>query len=171
MNAWFLGLQLALSADPMIERSLSIIDERYLWPEALVARTAFVHAVQEAEQTLHWLIVDELRDAQKIQLRHGTTGVFKTYDISNIPFYELASLLEDVKLELTHAGPVPEDVELSLVLLKGLSRTLDRYSVFLDKDSLTHFNEQSRLCSGPPRKHLNDSSALLSFLNPCPHTT
>ncbi|MGC6509068.1 MAG: S41 family peptidase [Myxococcota bacterium] len=144
MNALFLGLQLALSTDPMIDRSLSIIDERYLWPEALVAQTAFVHAVKEAEQTLPWLIVDELRDAQQIQLRHGTTGVFKSYDISNIPFYELANLLEDVKQTLTNAGPIPSDVELGLVLLKGLSRTLDRYSVFLDKDSLTHFNERIR---------------------------
>ena len=50
----------------------------------------------------------------------GQQGVFKTYDISNIPFYELASLLEDVKLELTHAGPVPEDVELSLVLERSV---------------------------------------------------
>lgn len=133
---------IAYAGDPLIEKSLSIIDERYLWPEELIAKTAFISALREVERQLPWLIVKE--DGMTLILMHGTKGEVARYQTENIPFFRLSEELSDVKLKLEEAGKLPPGLDLSVVLLRGVSKSLDRYSVFMEKESLERFNERIR---------------------------
>ena len=42
---------------PIFRRAAALLEDRYLWPDRIDARGAFVAAAEEAEQAIPWLIV------------------------------------------------------------------------------------------------------------------
>ncbi len=144
------------------------IESSYLRLDELDAALAFRLAAAAAEDAVPWLLVETRAESDHIEvvLSHGDRGPFATVTFapSRLPAgdtaadrtlrreAELVALvaaleqLEDAIAGLAAEGvaTVPADVELSVELLRGASRALDRHSVVLAGDRLDRFNERIR---------------------------
>ena len=155
------------------QSSVERIQESYLYLDRLDAARAFTAAAEAAEEAVPWLLVDVDADASQVRvlLSHGDTGPFATVkfpaEVSSgqvlpgggpapggLPAKARLSELPDALARLEDAiaaraalggnAPLPDDLDLPVELLRGVSRALDRHSVVLAGDRLDAFNERLR---------------------------
>jgi carboxyl-terminal processing protease len=139
---------LATASSSMYQRMASLISERYLLIEDLDVSEAFVSAAEEAEGDIPWLIVEPQEGG--VILSHGQLGV------PHPVFFEPEGAPAEAILDLPQAlgrldrairgieAEIPEEVDLSVTLLKGVARALDRNSTVMAKDRLERFDERIR---------------------------
>lgn len=146
--AWSLILSLVLLCPPaaasdaeMYARALFIIKEQYLRLDEMDSAEALFLAAEAAEDAVPWLIVT--RDRDEIVLTHGERGEFARVLVTVRDIDDLQGGLERLERAVRSAPePIPDDVDLAVELLRGVSRTLDRHSVVMYRDRLTRFNER-----------------------------
>ena len=139
--------------DSIVEKAVSIIENNYLWESDLDANDALIEAAEAAEDAISWLIVEPGADG--ILLKHGEKGSFAMLPKENLTYQTLPAELDELK-NLILAGPaqlnkiegkpvaIDAELDLSVELLKGVSRQLDRFSVVMHKEKLRRFNERIR---------------------------
>jgi len=141
------ALSLLLSAahaesEPEIyARAVNLIDDRYLWVDELDVIDALELAAEAAEDAVPWLIVETFD--REIVLSHGESGEFSRVLLA-------ADDLEDVTAGLwrlersirSGPGAIPEEVDLAVELLRGISRAMDRHSVVMYRGRLARFDER-----------------------------
>ncbi len=145
-----LGLAHAGSIE-VYDRAVSLVRHRYLDVADLDAQTAFAEAAEAAEEEVPWLLVDAAGGVAT--LRHGEHGTVAVIPLllpappdGAPPVTGLDALpgaLERLE-DAIAASPwgVPDDADLPVALLRGLTRALDRHSVVLARDKLERFDER-----------------------------
>ena len=132
----------------MYERAISLVRHRYIDVDGFEAEAAFDEAAEAAEDVVPWLLVDS--EGGVATLRHGQAGTIAVVSL-NEPGAEgggegidaLPGALERLERAILEASaPVPDDVDLSVALLRGVSRELDRHSVVLSRGRLERFDER-----------------------------
>ena len=125
----------------MYAEALSIIEEQYLRIDEVDPGEALVLAAEAAEDAVPWLIVEQQGDT--LVLSHGEQGEFARVAITPTTVAALQPALENLERTLRGApSPIPDDVDISVELLRGVSRALDRHSVVMYRDRLARFNER-----------------------------
>jgi len=142
----YLGISTAWADNrAMYERTVKLIEDRYLRIEEFDPAEAFVRAAEAAESALPWLIVEPdgdgllLTDAAfsvSVPIQFVDEG--KTGELGDLP--EALTRLESAIVGL--GSEIDVDTELSVVLLKGVANSMDRHTVVLAKRRLAKFNER-----------------------------
>lgn len=143
-SALLLALSLAQAGQrPLYAAATRLIDEHYLWVERLDAARATEEAAEAAEEAIPWLIATPVEGA--ISLRHGSEGEFARVPLPGPALAELPDALERLEDAILKEGTaLPDDLELSVELLRGAARALDRPSVVLAGERLDRFDERIR---------------------------
>ena len=135
----------ASEPDPMYGRMVKLVRNRYLRKDELDPVEAFVHAAEQAEASIPWLICEPdgntvtLLDAssgEEVQVRFGEDG--ETPELAALP---------DALDALQHAiegfeTTIDDDIDLPVALLRGMAGALDRHSVVMAKSRLERFDER-----------------------------
>lgn len=134
------------AAEPQIyARALDLVEDRYLFFEDFDPTEALEQAAEAAEDAVPWLIAETGNGT--VSLRHGETGVFAVLTVDVTPEEAMARLpasLGQLEAAIRAGGEVPASVDLSVTLLRGAARALDRHSVVLAKDRLERFDQRIR---------------------------
>jgi C-terminal peptidase prc len=135
----------AASGLSMYERGIRLIDDRYLRVDELSVEEAFGAAADSAERSVPWLIVEH--DGTTVRLRTGDTDVWNTVELTGAAespaLIELPDALERLETAIETFGvPLPPDLDLPVVLMRGVCRALDRHSVVLHKSRLDRFDQR-----------------------------
>lgn len=127
----------------MYERALEIIREQYLYLDDMSVSDAHIKAAEAAEDAIDWLIVTQ--EADQIVLRHGELGEFARQTVIDQDLAALQEGLQELEGAIASGpGILPEEVDVPVELLRGVSRALDRHSVVMYRDRLQRFNERIR---------------------------
>ena len=133
----------ALAKESLVDTTIDVIEREYLWTEDLVADQALIKAAESLESSIPWLIVDH--DESRIKLSHGEYGIFATLPQRGLTYQRLSAQLHELaRLIKESSYPLEDDLDLEVVMLRGVARTLDRYSTVMYKESLRRFNERIR---------------------------
>lgn len=142
--ALLLVLSNALAGDrPLYDEAVRLIERHYLRLSTVDPELAFLGAAEAAESAVPWLIVDS--SGSQLALHHGGGGPFARLERAPKSLGELPAALE--RLEdaiLAEGSALPDDVELSVELLRGTMEALDRPSVVMAGDRLERFDERIR---------------------------
>ena len=125
------------------ERTVQLIRDRYLDRAEVDALVAFQEAAEAAEDAVPWLIVEP--GPASVTLRHGERGVFAVLTLDADGAAALDSLpdaLGRIEDAVRAGGPIPDDIDLPIELLRGATRALDRHSVVLARSRLERFDER-----------------------------
>jgi carboxyl-terminal processing protease len=137
------------------DRAMRRIQDHYLRVGEFDPAVAFAEAAEAAEDAIPWLIV-ETQDGVAT-LRHGDRGLVArvTLRADGAPFASkspqaqtegaaaLPAALERLEDAIRQAkAPLPDDVDLPIELLRGVTRALDRHSVVLAGQRLEKFDER-----------------------------
>ena len=139
---------LSLASSPMYDAMVTQVSSRYLKIDDLDVEEAFAFAAEEAEGDIPWLIVEP--EPGGVVLKNGHLGEphHVGFDVSGTPetaVLELSDALVRLEQEIGRLdGVIPEDLDLSVSLVKGAARSLDRHSVVMAKDRLQRFDERIR---------------------------
>jgi C-terminal peptidase prc len=136
-------LAFANPTDPLFDEVIAHVEDDYLWVEDIQSRNALIHAAERIETLLPWLLIKATADHLILQHGEGT-------EIGRIPFptyyRDIENSLEMVQgliiRESRKGYEVPEDMDLELELLYGLTQALDAYTVLLFSEKLKRFNER-----------------------------
>lgn len=126
-------------------RALGLVQEHYLYLDDFDPLEALELAAEAAEDAVPWLIAETQEGT--VTLKHGESGVFAVVKVDVSPREAVAGLpasLQRLEDAVRAGGPVPEDVDLPVTLLRGAARALDRHSVVLAKDRLERFDQRIR---------------------------
>ncbi|MFT5684731.1 MAG: carboxyl-terminal processing protease [Myxococcota bacterium] len=136
-----LSTALAESDPEIYSRAIDLIEDRYLWVDELDAVDALELAAEAAEDAVPWLIV-ETSDGE-IVLSHGTSGEFSRVKLSAGDLSDVTTALMFLENSIRSGpGEIPEEVDLSVELLRGVSRAMDRHSVVMYRGRLARFDER-----------------------------
>ncbi len=125
----------------MYARAVTLVADRYLWPEQVDAALALREAAAFAEHEIPWLLVDAQGD--RVVLRHGERGPIGTVELATPDVAALALALDRMEDLIRAAGePLPPGVDLPVLLLRGMAVALDRHSVVLAASRLDRFEER-----------------------------
>ena len=130
-------------ASSLFDDVISHIEEDYLWTEDIQARNAMIQAAERLETLLPWLLIDTTEN--HLILRHG-----EGMEIGRIPFPTYyrdiennLKILQGLVIRESRKGyEIPEDIDLELELLYGVTQSLDAYTVLLFSEKLKRFNER-----------------------------
>ena len=132
-----------VAQEGIIDKTVQLVDKHYLWERELSAKQALIKAAESLESKLPWLIVRHDQDA--LYLEHGQTGRFATLSLRELSYQQLSSRLKQLaRLIKESAHPVDEELDLEVTILRGVARSLDRYSTILHHEGLRRFNERIR---------------------------
>jgi C-terminal peptidase prc len=129
----------------MFGRMIRLVEDRYLRLDEVDPLAAFAAAAEEAEGSIPWLIVDT--DEAGVRLLDARTGGEQGLEFSvdgaapslqGLPA-ALASLQGAIE---SFGGDVDPDLDLAVVLMRGVASTLDRHSVVMAKRKLARFDER-----------------------------
>lgn len=125
----------------MYTRAVALVADRYLWPEQVDPALALREAAAFAEHEIPWLLVDA--QGAKVVLRHGERGPLGTVELAGAEVAALAAALDRMEDLIRSAGePLPDGVDLPVLLLRGMAVALDRHSVVLAASRLDRFEER-----------------------------
>jgi len=133
------------SVDPMFGRMIRLVEDRYLRLDEVDPLAAFEAAAEEAEGSIPWLIVDT--DEAGVRLLDARTGGEQSLEFSadgappslqGLPA-ALAALQGSIE---SFGGDADPDLDLAVVLMRGVASTLDRHSVVMAKRKLARFDER-----------------------------
>lgn len=128
-------------AQDMTIKTMKMIEKRYLWLDEVEPKNTLISAAEELEREIPWLVVHS--DAEKITFHVGQEPAFWDVSLANVTIKNMSIYLEDIRLGITQASKtLPENTEVDILLLDGVLRSLDRYSVLLYDDKLEAFNER-----------------------------
>ena len=126
----------------MVRRATELVESRYLRIEDFDVATAWLEAAEAVEAAVPWLIV-EGDDHGGISLRRGQEPPFANLTLTGDDIEALEAALVSFQLSVeVHPQGIPEGVDLSVELLRGVSRALDRHSVVLARKRLARFDER-----------------------------
>ncbi len=126
---------------PLYQDAVQRIQRHYLTLDQLDPAAGVVRAAEAAEAEVPWLLAH--READTLVLRHGERGELGRLPLSGLQASGLAGALDAVEDAIRGSGaPLPDGLDLPVVLLKGLSRVLDKHSVFLTGQGLSRFDER-----------------------------
>ena len=126
----------------MIRRATELVESRYLRIEDFDVATAWVEAAEAVEAAVPWLIV-EADDHGGIVLRRGQEPPFAHLTLTGDDIAALEAALVSFQLSVeVHPQGIPEGVDLSVELLRGVARALDQHSVVLARKRLARFDER-----------------------------
>ena len=131
---------------PLYARAMAYVDGFYLHPESVNRERMFEDAGRQVERAIDWLLVDV--NGPVLTLHDGSAGWHVEVRLDRPS--ELPQALGRVEDEL-RAAPraLPEDLDVRVELLRGLTRSLDRHSVVLAEKNLARFDERlSGMVSG-----------------------
>lgn len=132
---------LAENSPEIYARAVDLIEDRYLGLDELDAVQALQLAAEAAEDAIPWLIV-ETWDGE-IVLQHGESGEFARVQLSIGGVQDITSGLMILESNIRSApAEIPDDVDLSVELLRGVSRAMDRHSVVMYRGRLQRFDER-----------------------------
>lgn len=117
--------------------AVRLIDNLFLEPDTIDPATLLSAAARGVGNEVPWLFVEV--DDGVIELRHGdgrSLGTLQPSTIQALP----AQLQQLESIVSTAPATVPDDVDLRLAVLDGLTDALDRYSRVLAGDGLTRFD-------------------------------
>lgn len=160
-----LGLSRSVWAEDSIEmyiHALGIVEEQYLFLDSFDRGEALWMAAEAAEDAIPWLLVHSADD--EIILTHGEHGVFAQHRRSIDDMEQLIDALIALERSIRQGpGPIPEDVDLTVSLLSGVGRAMDRHSVVMSKDRLERFNQriQGRLTGIGAQIGLQENEAVV----------
>jgi carboxyl-terminal processing protease len=135
----------ASEPDPMYGRMVKLVQNRYLRRDDLDPVEAFVHAAEQAEASVPWLICEP--DGNRVTLLDASTGK-KTQvqfgsDEESPKLAALPEALDAVQKAIEGFGTIiDKDIDLPVVLLRGVAGALDRHSVVMAKSRLAKFDER-----------------------------
>jgi C-terminal peptidase prc len=134
----------AAAGDNIAPKAISIIERNYLWDDELDPSQALVEAAEAAEDAIPWLIVEVEEDpAFEIRLIHGESGEFGRMPYRLTSFGDLRVALTKLEVAIRSGpGPIEDSLDLEVEFLRGIGRSLDRYSIIMHKDRLRRFNER-----------------------------
>lgn len=150
--ACFALLGVSLSTAIAGERALyadavGLIEDRYLRIEQVSAAEALREAAEAAEAAIPWLIVDPA-GPNGVVLRHGMRGELGRVELAGgdrAVLGDLPAALVVLEDTLRGAGdPLPDDIDLPVELLRGVTRALDRHSSVLAGERLQSFDVRVR---------------------------
>ena len=128
-------------AQDMTIKTMKMIEKRYLWLDEVEPKNTLISAAEELEREIPWLIVHS--DADKITFHVGQEPAFWNVALADVTIKNMSIYLEDIRWGITQASKtLPENTEVDILLLDGVLRSLDRYSVLLYDDKLEAFNER-----------------------------
>ena len=128
-------------AQDMTIKTMKMIEKRYLWLDEVEPKHTLISAAEELEREIPWLVVHS--DTEKITFHVGQEPAFWDVSLADVTIKNISLYLEDIRLGITQASKtLPEDTEVDILLLDGVLRSLDRYSVLLYDDKLEAFNER-----------------------------
>jgi len=119
------------------ERAVDLVGGLYLYPDKADAPAMLREAAEALSDNLHWLLVDSQGNA--VNLRHGDGRLIGSVSVANLETLP-AALLSLEQLVLNAGVEIDDDVDVRLILLKGMTRALDRYSRVLSGDGLDRFD-------------------------------
>ncbi|MBN1336013.1 MAG: PDZ domain-containing protein [Deltaproteobacteria bacterium] len=121
--------------------AVHIVQDRYLWPEALEAHAMLRGAVERLEEEVEWLIAQP--DGTGFVLQDGDGRRMGRVEARRLS--DLAGALRALEGCVSGAPwPLDEDVTLEVEILKGAFSVLDRHSSVLTGRRLERFNERIR---------------------------
>ncbi|MEL6348267.1 MAG: S41 family peptidase [Myxococcota bacterium] len=125
----------------MYDRAVDLINERYLKIDEFDAENSLLLAAEAVEDAIPWLVVEPA--GEDISLRHGQRGEFALFEPALDESEDLVIELERLEQTIRSSPyPIPDDVDLGVELLRGVSRALDRHSVVMYRGRLQRFDER-----------------------------
>lgn len=138
-----LGLMGSLPAEAdapdLYTDTLSRIDSLYLRRSELVAEEVFAGAAQQLEEDVEWLMTE--REGTTVSLRIGDGAELGMVTVGGWNSLE-RSLRELEELVLSADRPIDDELDLRVVLLKGVTDSLDRHSRLLYGERLQAFDKR-----------------------------
>lgn len=123
--------------DAAYDRAVDLVDRLYLYPEDIDAARLLDHAARGLAERVDWLMVES--DGRAVYLRHGDGHSIGSVSVATMDTLPAAlRALEQLVRDSGYA--VPEDVDLRVEILRGLTLGLDRYSRLLEGDKLERFD-------------------------------
>ena len=124
-------------------RTVTLLGDRYLDADQIDATAAFIEAAESAQRAVPWLIVEP--SGASVTLREGSGRVFAVLTLDEEGADALVALpgaLDRLEDAIRLGGAIPDEVDLPIELLRGVTRALDRHSVVLARSRLERFNER-----------------------------
>ncbi len=131
-----------VQAQELTVQTMDMVRRKYLWLEDLDVESALTSAAEELEMHIPWMIVRQ-KDHQ-LSLHVGAQEAFYTTRTDEVTFENVEVKLFEILLGVTKTAPLPlpDDLDVELVLLDGFAREMDRYSIMMYRDRLNSFNER-----------------------------
>ena len=129
-----------VGAQEMIIRATNLINENYLCMRTFKVRRYWSQRLSSSSE-VPWLIVSS--EEGVIRFHRGLDAAFAEVDVAGIELERLdLGLIKLLGSLQDTPQPFPEDVDVELTLLDGVTSELDSYSVLLYKDVLEKFTER-----------------------------
>ncbi len=127
----------------LYDRTVNLIQAHYLDVATLDGLAAWRGAAKSAEDAIPWLVTEG--EGTQLILRHGATGPIGELSAPEGPLgstLHLAAALDAMEDAIRAGGALPDDVDLPIELIRGLTRALDKHSTVLARSRLESFDER-----------------------------